>query len=716
MNGTRRTAKKNPSKFVKVTRYFAENANVVRLIPLHEKAHSILVRANIELGKLDAKAPIYAMRLREFDQAVLELQKSKWYAEAAGRRLAKDSWRKCFAAAKRGIELGANVYNALVTGSTRAVVETFDTLTPRAGTEVEFAGEVPILPRSNPVVILQGSDYDMGYQYAQQVVQIFGQWVFEHKAGRTFTLDEADVHRNYEAQMRRHTPELIDFIHGWADGATASGVAMSYDDVLDIWTGHSKPTSFYHAKGDWNKAMDRVPILCSGMAAWGRATVDGKLVTGSSGDHDATFMVTIVAFPQTGNAFIYSPFSVYGDVPIVGNVGLMGHPGLNARGLAYVHHGGVPKMIEDQAEWGYGIRRGMSIFHVLRFANTAREALDMELSFPVGDVGLDPANTAGGFYADDEYGYIAESRRNPVAIREAGLLGETDFLYANNSAAHPLAEQAGWMEPYRANWQWDPHGGWRPITYQPPSLVALRMPSGSDLVNAIQSLMYFNSCGRNNYAFRALSRQVGMIDYAYMRQVYRRSGSLPPGSFDEIAAGYKKNGEWGEVTTGHAGNAIVAMMKPADGLYAVCVGPAARGLTAHAPYPHAGPVYGETNAFWEIHLAGTPTGVMESAAQRAHDRLWEAEGHGRVHNGSKDGDWPPLAQGLLDRARVEYQRGLQLQAEAAALNGAAALYRLSSATRRFNHAQMLAGQAIQIVAPPARLPAELGVSPSFDHG
>lgn len=703
MNMSRLIPKKNPSKFSKATHYFLENANVVRLIPLHEKVHSILIRANTELGKMDQNDPVYPMRLREFNQAVLELQKSKWFAEAAGRKLAKDAWKKCFTAAKRSIALGTKVYDALVQKSTQPVVDSFDPLMPRAGTEIEFAGETPILPRSNPVVILQGSDYEMGYQYAQQVIQIFGEWVFAHKSGRTFTVDEDEVHRCYEAQMKTHTPELIDFIRGWAEGATAAGVAMSYEDVLDIWTGHSKPTSFYHAKGDWNKAMDRVPILCSGMAAWGRATVDGKLVTGSSGDHDATFMVTIAAFPQTGNAFIYSPFSVYGDVPVVGNVGMMGHPGMNARGLAYVHHGGVPKMVEDPSEWGYGIRRGMSVFHVLRFANSAHEALEMELNFPVGDVGLDPANTAGGFYADSQYGYIAESRKNPVAIREAGLLGETDFLYANNSATHPIVEQAGWMKPYRDGWMWDEHGGWRPVTYQPPTLVSLRKPSGADLVNAIQGLMYYNSCGRNTFAFNALNRHVGNIDFEYIRQVYQRSGVLPTGPFTEISREYKKNGEWGLVTTGHAGNAIVAFMKPSEGRYAVYVGPTARGLTAHAPYPHCGPVFGETNAAWEIRLANTPNGVVESAADNARDRLQEAQMLLQENGASRNSSLLNLIQDLLDQAQMEYQRGQQLQMDMASTSGHEALYRLSAAARRFNYAQVLAGQAAQLAHPPVRL-------------
>ena len=42
-------------------------------------------------------------------------------------------------------------------------------------------------------------------------------------------------------------------------------------------------------------------------------------------------------------------------------------------------------MVEPRERWGYGIRRGTSVFHILRAANSAREAQALELSYPVGD-------------------------------------------------------------------------------------------------------------------------------------------------------------------------------------------------------------------------------------------------------------------------------------------------------------------------------------------
>ncbi len=54
----------------------------------------------------------------------------------------------------------------------------------KKGTEIDFAGDAPVVPEVCPVVILRGSSYEMGYQYAQQLVQIFGPWILEKKAQR----------------------------------------------------------------------------------------------------------------------------------------------------------------------------------------------------------------------------------------------------------------------------------------------------------------------------------------------------------------------------------------------------------------------------------------------------------------------------------------------------------------------------------------------------
>ena len=51
-----------------------------------------------------------------------------------------------------------------------------------AGVEIPYAGEVPLPPNVRPVIILSGSDYEMGYQFYQQLIQIFGPWILERVA------------------------------------------------------------------------------------------------------------------------------------------------------------------------------------------------------------------------------------------------------------------------------------------------------------------------------------------------------------------------------------------------------------------------------------------------------------------------------------------------------------------------------------------------------
>jgi hypothetical protein len=85
----------------------------------------------------------------------------------------------------------------------------------------------------------------------------------------------------------------------------------------------------------------------------------------------------------------------------------------------------------------------------------------MEAAFPIGGVGAGDPGTAV-FYVDDEYGYVSESRAEPVLLRQAGTMGETDFLYATNAPIHPGTPQAPWRADSSGEWSSDEHAGWFP--------------------------------------------------------------------------------------------------------------------------------------------------------------------------------------------------------------------------------------------------------------
>ena len=67
----------------------------------------------------------------------------------------------------------------------------------------------------------------MGEQYAQQLVQIFGEWIMRQHAQRTFSAEEVAELRRWEAEHRRHTPELLDFLSWLA--SWGHGLGHCYD-------------------------------------------------------------------------------------------------------------------------------------------------------------------------------------------------------------------------------------------------------------------------------------------------------------------------------------------------------------------------------------------------------------------------------------------------------------------------------------------------------
>lgn len=676
--------------------FVLKNKNAVRITGELKKVKAVLMLANHGISKLSTRDDIYAKRIKEFNQAMIDISKSKWYAAQAMDTNSKSEWKRSFEKLKSSSWMAEELCRLLNSGSKEGIKFEESRLSNN-DTEILFADDVPMLPEINPVVILKGSDFDMGYQYAQQLIKIFGSWIFDRKSKQKFTGDDIKELRKWEGQLKIYAPEIIEMCKGWEKGAEDMGVKLTYDAVLDIWAGHKPPvTDYFGLSSGPPKEIPRP--ACSGTAAWGRATKDGKLVTGSSGDHDCTFMVTIVAFPETGNNFIYTPFAANGYITNLGDYHMFGHPGMNSKGVAYVEHGGDPKMVEPKKYWGYGLKKGPSVFHTLRFANSAKEARDMELSYPVGDIGRGGFCNVGGFYADSTYGYVMESHVDPLIIREAGVMGETDFLYANNGAIHPEVNKAEWMQKDRENWAWDEHGGWYPVKFS--YLKKFGVDSMDNLLAKAMRFGYLNSYRRNLYMYDMLSKGMGNIDMEYMKMMFRKSGTLPEGSWEDISNEYKKTGKWGECSIGHSSNAVVAVMKPDngdDGLYSLCIGTAARGLTPVTPEWN-NPIFNETNAFFEIKLSSSPLGVCEYARKKAEEYMNSA----RIEFEKLDKACQiyEMLKNLMDTARQEFGTGAVYEGRAKASSGNESVYNWSKSVRAFTKAQVRALQVCQALVTP----------------
>lgn len=115
---------------------------------------------------------------------------------------------------------------------------------------------MPIVPAICPVVLLQGSNFDMGGQCAQQVIDIYGTWIFAQQASTTFSEREIIELKRWEAELQSHAPEVLQFAAGTAEGMSRQGLSMTYDQALAIWTGvrppvmEPRPMAFAQTEGD----------------------------------------------------------------------------------------------------------------------------------------------------------------------------------------------------------------------------------------------------------------------------------------------------------------------------------------------------------------------------------------------------------------------------------------------------------------------------------
>jgi hypothetical protein len=315
--------------------------------------------------------------------------------------------------------------------------------------EVAVADGVPIPPAVRPVIVASGSDFDIGYQYFRQLGQIFGPEVLQEMQNPAGFSDEQLVAlRAYQWYLKQYMPELIEEFKGMAAGATDAGVPLSYTEVLASNIASTKAFPGTEPSGSQD---DTLPSSgCSGFAAWGSTTKDGKLICAGSQDDEHRYGHLLMVFPETGNDYIVNLSPRWAGDPAHD----VAHPGMNNKGLCYVHHGaGVPGNEEE----GYASLGAMLwSMHTLRFANTAAQALQMQLSYPSGA-------RVHGLWADTSGDAFNIECRDPQTVRRAGENGEQDFIYATNNCLTKkikptqhiwLVEDLGWKLTYV------PHGGW----------------------------------------------------------------------------------------------------------------------------------------------------------------------------------------------------------------------------------------------------------------
>jgi hypothetical protein len=589
-------------------------------------------------------------------------------------------------------------------------------------TELQWSGDTPVLPSICPTIIVAGTSFEMGEQYARQSIEIFGRFVFEEYAKRRFSLEEYTQLQRWEAELLAYAPEIAEMAEGLAQGASDAGVPMRYENALVLWTTCLAPAQAPAAMMDSASALFaaayaglsssrpappatesvELPVdKCSGAAAWGNATVDGDLYFGATQDHDAWFQATIVAYPDEGNAFVFTPFSVSGFLPGMGLTSMAGLPGFNSKGYSIVHHGGDPKMVEPPASWGYGIRKGAAMFHLLRYADTAAAARELEQSWPVGDVGR-MMGSPGVFAADAEGAYVFECRgETPGAtLLRDRFPGDSaiDALYVTNNAMHPEAGRAnGGADTPLA---FSDEGGWHTLD---PKIIAQGMTIQDKFARWASKI----SESRNRFLRSKLAAGAGRITLDWFYELYRTPGPYPEEQDYEVAMAAYRTGGQIDAAAGHRGNALTVICAPSPkaASYSVCVGPALRSLPPR-DHSHGFYYYDETAAFWTLRLLATPAAVCRDSLELADALV--AEATAKWGACARAGLARSVPQGWLDQARsacAESHRLLADQSVNTTLPIGDECARTARALRQALRAQVRARQVLDVLHPPGCLAA-----------
>jgi hypothetical protein len=510
-------------------------------------------------------------------------------------------------------------------------------------------------PSILPVVILKGTDYDMGFQYGEQAAAYIDRTREDKWANALQRFSRDEVLRALRANqsfITRYTPEWIDFMRGMADGASRAGFPVSYTDVLLINVTLPDPKTSRYPEGADREALP--PRSCSVASAWGSATRDGRLIGIDTLDTpDVAHAVVIVAYPDRGHAYMCGA-----DAGEIGDHFLMNNKGLF---LGNSGGGGSPRP-EDE---GYGLSWSCSLPYLVRFANGAREARDMVMPWQI--------NTPENFHFVDTRGeaYVVEKTSAIQAVRKPGDFGERDFLFSTNNYLHAdmrVTKEGGFIGA---------HGGYG--AYSAP---------------------------RNRMIWDMLHNYHGRVDAEFAKMILRFPGNAP----------YRPDGGW-EAVYGRPTNLWTAVVRPDDGdggEAEICTGPAGRVLHASiaADKSVMRPTYryvAGTHTFYRLRLARNPVDLVKAARQAAEDAIATAYAKLMALN-HRDPGYASLSA-RYGTAVAEMFEGRNAFNRAILTEGNRALALHARAASLYARAQAHAREVFEALEPAPTTPEDLGLKP-----
>ena len=283
------------------------------------------------------------------------------------------------------------------------------------------------------VVVVSGSNYEMGMQYGEQtaLATVHNLAIFKSKLYSKVKGGEKTVTNDMRAWnyfLIKYDPTLKEWIDGIKQGCENMGYSVSYDDLVlimvypsELW---SRPVNDYPPEITKNpgknnigytiKSSERSYHSCNSFAATGSATPDGKPLHAITQMAETEMMnnIILIAFPETGYSFISQTFA--------GRVNA--NSAMNSNGFAWT----MTAIPADSPAWGLT----EVYFHYLaQIASSPTDAIKYLENTPRG-------GEAGGFIFSDAKGIEAfETNTSKYSIRSP--TGGNGFLVQTNHLVDP---------------------------------------------------------------------------------------------------------------------------------------------------------------------------------------------------------------------------------------------------------------------------------------
>ena len=290
------------------------------------------------------------------------------------------------------------------------------------------------------VIVVSGTDYEMGVQYGEQASAAIEHNLALFKSRLNKAFGSANVEKDmkvWDYYIRKFDPTLVQWIEGIKEGCRKKGVEAGYLDILavtvypaEMW---QRPKIPYPKEARVEAAEKRLLAgadtdnyeyhSCNAFAAAGAATTDGKPLVALSKmvPMEAMHSLILIGFPKTGPSFVTNPYAG----------GMAQNSGMNGSGFAWT----MTAINQKVPIWGL---QSEAIFHYLtEIAKSPAEAQAYLKSVP-------RAGVSGNFTLGDASGSISvfESNAEHFVIRKPGDEGEkSSFMVITNHLADP-ANQA----------------------------------------------------------------------------------------------------------------------------------------------------------------------------------------------------------------------------------------------------------------------------------